>query len=96
MAAPAPIVSNPVTVTEAGAPALTLTVDQASLPYTGGPLNFTVASQNLADGTVVHLLKDGQDTGATGTISGNAAAIPYADPANESPSPVTDTFTVST
>ena len=96
MAAPAPTVSNPVVVTEAGSPSLTLTADQTSLPYTGGTVNFTATAANLADGTVIHLIENGSDTGLSAPLAAGTCVIPFAVPANSGASPITDTFTAST
>jgi len=94
MATPSPVVSNPVTVTEAGAPSLTLAVDNASLPYTGGAINFTVTAANIPDGTAVELFKNGADAGISGTLSGGTCTIPYTEPANTAATPEQDVFTV--
>ena len=96
MATPAPTVSAPVSVTEAAAPpSITLEATTPSLPSTGGDpgLHGTAV---LPDGTTVHLLLNGADTGVSATVSGGTYPFVYNVPANATANAVTLTFTAST
>jgi len=82
MAAPAPTVSNPVTVTEdAAAPSITLTGTPTAVPASGGTVAFS-GTTNLPDGTVLRLLLAGTDTGVTVTVAAGAFSCSFAIPPN--------------
>jgi hypothetical protein len=96
MAAPAPTVSNPFVVTvDAAPPSITLTGTPAEVPPAGGAVALSGAT-NLPDGTTLHLLLNGTDTGQTAVTSSGAYSFSYAIPPNATLNPITDTFTVST
>jgi hypothetical protein len=90
-----PIVSNTVTLTEAGAPGtITITATPTELPSSGGAV--TVAgTTNLPDGTAFELYANGQDTGLSATSSGGAFTITYTAPANTSTSPASIALVVT-
>jgi hypothetical protein len=89
-------VSPPVTVVESGTEFDQPVATPNTLPSSGGSV---VISGNTSDpdGTTLHLLLGGADTGVTTTSSGGSYAFPaYTVPANTSFEAETLTFTVST
>lgn len=98
MAIPTGIVSNPVTVTIAGAPAITISATPTSEPSSGGVVVVSGTVQNIPDGTPVNLLVNGTADPNTppATVTGGAFSFNWTAPANTTPTAITDTLTVST
>ena len=87
--------SSPVVVTEAGAEFDQPTANPPSLPAAGGAV--TIAGNTSdPDGTVLHLLLGGSDTGLTATVASGAYTFTYTAPANTALTPLSLSFTVST
>jgi hypothetical protein len=82
MSTPSPVVSNTVTVTEAGAtPTITISASPTSLPDTGGIVSIS-GTTNEPDGTAFELYANGVDTGVGATSAGGTFGMSYTVPAN--------------